>query len=200
MNTHLLSVLALALIMAVPAFPQRDRRDRDGPQERDVQRRGEQQNPPRDNPTRVNPPRANRGAIPQPPVRRENARANPEPENHGSGRINNSPHVSNNRWYGHDRPNDRRYHLNRTFERGRFVNIGPAHRYSVFRFDRSHRRFWLPGGFLFEVAEWDWPLCADWCWDCGDDFVLYDDPDHIGWYLLYNIHTGMYVHVLYLGA
>jgi len=50
------------------------------------------------------------------------------------------------------------------------------------------------------VADWDWPICADWCWDCGDDFVVYEDPDHIGWYMLYNVHTGAYVHVSYLGT
>lgn len=55
------------------------------------------------------------------------------------------------------------------------------------------------GGFYFEVASWDWGLCSDWWWDCGDDFTIYDDPDHPGWYLLYNIHTGGYVHVTYMG-
>jgi len=53
--------------------------------------------------------------------------------------------------------------------------------------------------FYFQVAEWDWPICADWCWDCGEDFVVYEDPDHTGWYMLYNVHTGAYVHVSYLG-
>jgi len=49
--------------------------------------------------------------------------------------------------------------------------------------------------FSFEVAAWDWPICADWRWDCADDFVVYEDTEHVGWYLLYNVHTGVYVHV-----
>ncbi len=41
---------------------------------------------------------------------------------------------------------------------------------------------------------------ADWCWDCGRDFIVYEDPDHTGWYMLYNVHMGVYVHVSYLGT
>jgi hypothetical protein len=76
----------------------------------------------------------------------------------------------------------------------------PSYRYRIERFDPDHHRFWVPGGFYFEVAPWDWPICADWCWDCADDFAIYEDTDHPGWYLLYNVHTGICVHVNYMGT
>lgn len=144
-------------------------------------------------------PRANGGRIPPPPPARSNPKTGPEAEHGRDKHVNSTPHVSNDHWYGHDRPNDPRYRLPKPFEHGRFEKSGPSYRYSVLRIDRERRRFWFPGGFFFDVALWDWPICADWCWDCGDDFVIYDDPDHPGWYLLYNIHTGVYVHVLYGG-
>jgi hypothetical protein len=116
------------------------------------------------------------------------------------GPPNTRQHVNNDHWYGHDSPNDPRFHLDHPFEQGHFEQFGPSFRYNVVRVDVHTHRFWLPGGFFFEVAPWDWAESADWCWNCADDFVIYEDPDHLGWYLLYNIQTGAYVHVIYLGS
>jgi len=136
--------------------------------------------------------------LPFAPERRDDPRAQPEIE-YREGRANGSPHVERNHWYGHDAPGDLRYRLEQPFAHGRFTASGPEHRYEVVRIDRTLHRFWFPDGFFFDIADWDWPICADWCWDCGDDFAIYDDVDHVGWYLLCNVHTGAYVHVRYLG-
>ena len=166
--------VALALSVAVPVFAQRPEEHHENP-------------------------RANQGHIPQGPSPKRDVHAKPEIERH-EGRVNSIPHVNNDHWYGHDKPNDRRYVIAHPFEHGRFEHFGPSYRYKVLRFDRDHHRFWFPGGFGFEIAAWDWPLAADWCWDCGDDLTVYEDSDHPGWYLLYNIHTGVYVHVQYVGT
>jgi hypothetical protein len=182
----------LGILVAVSFFAASAARAQQRPQERPTEEATHPQQQHRQ-------PRANQGRIPPAPSARHEQSVSPEGESR-DGRSDTTPHVNNDRWYGHDRPDDKRYHIDHPYPHGRLERFGPAYTYSIARVDRDHHRFWLPGGFFFEVASWDWPISADWCWDCGDDFVVYEDPDHIGWYLLYNTQTGAYVHVSYQGG
>ena len=111
----------------------------------------------------------------------------------------NVPHVDNGKtWVGHDTGrDDANYHLDHPFAHGRFNGgFGRDHVWHLGGGGPS--RVWFTGWY-WNVAAFDIAFCDGWLWD-SDDIVIYDDPDHEGWYLAYNVRLGTYVHVEYLGT
>jgi hypothetical protein len=107
-------------------------------------------------------------------------------------------HATNDQWVGHDSgANDRNFHLDHPWANGRFSGgFGPQHVFVIAGGNRE--RFWF-NNFYWDIAPYDYNIVSDWNWG-GDQIVIYDDPDHDGWYLAYNPRLGTYAHVEYLGA
>jgi hypothetical protein len=130
------------------------------------------------------PPAISHGPAPRPPVPREQR-----------------PHVEPDaRWVGHEGgPGDERYRVGRPYPHGHFSGpIGRGHTYRLRGWDPHRHRFWFNNAY-FLLAPDDLEYADDWSWN-SDDVVMYDDPDHPGWYLAYNTRLGTYVHVEYEGA
>ena len=110
-----------------------------------------------------------------------------------------APHVDNGRvWVGHDTGrDDPHYHMDTPWAHGHFGGgFGPRH---IWRLGGGGpERFWF-NNWYWRVAPWDATYIGDWGWD-ADSIVIYEDPDHVGWYLAYNQRLGTYVHVEYLGG
>jgi hypothetical protein len=185
--------LGLTLALWIPSFAQRDQKD---------QHKEEQKG--RGVGGGYVPPHGPKRA---PAQRAAPQRATQQPEQHAAPQQHdfrdapshpNAPHVHpNGEWVGHDYDRgDARFHLDHPYEHGRFsLGFGPGH---VFHLQGGNReRFWFNGAY-FSVGPFDYDYVGDWIWD-SDPIVIYEDPDHPGWYLAYNSRTGTYVHVQYLG-
>lgn len=108
------------------------------------------------------------------------------------------PHVDGNKWVGHDTGrDDPQYHLDHPWEHGQFSGgFGPSHHWHLAGGGPSRFSF---SGWYWSVAPADLAYCNDWLWD-SDEIIIYQDPDHIGWYLAYNVRLGAYIHVMFLGT
>jgi len=109
----------------------------------------------------------------------------------------NAPHVDGRVWVGHDTGrHDDHYRVEHVWEHGRFDGgFGRGHYWRIE--GGGPGRFWF-NGWNWTVAPYDAGYTNDWYWD-RDNISIYEDPDHVGWYLAYNMRLGTYVHVSFLG-
>jgi hypothetical protein len=176
-----IAVLATAVMVAFPAFAQDRHEEHDGDNRDRHSDRGEH--------IPKHGPRPDRGG-------EHHADENRSYRDHDG--HPNAPHVhSNDRWIGHDGGRrDEHYRVERPWEHGRFNGgFGRGHDFRLAGGNRE--RFWF-NNFYFNVAPYDYRFCDDWRWD-SDRVVIYEDPDHDGFYLAYNARLGTYIHVTFLG-
>jgi len=179
MRTTQIALISL-LLASLPAFAQRESQPQHQAQ---PQRQTRPQKPPSHGPSAFH-------GTPQPSGPQRNYADQPGHPN--------APHVDGKTWVGHDTgPGDANYHLDNPWEHGHFTGgFGPSHRWRLVGGDPG--RFWF-NGWYWSVAAADVAFCDGWLWD-SDEIIIYQDPDHIGWYLAYNVRLGTYVHVMFLGT
>ena len=173
--------LAAVLVAAAPAFAQQN--EHEGGKPPAPQQHAPQQHAPEHGPGEYH-------GTPHPPEKNRNYSDKPgHPD---------SPHVDNEKvWVGHDAGHaDAHYHLDHPYEHGHYAGgFGPSHHWRLGGGGPGRFGF---NGWYWSVAPWEIGYVNGWLWD-SDEVVIYEDPDHPGWYLAYNTRLGTYVHVQYLG-